>query len=145
MLFRSDSCAETASHIQEVSTVVTGAVGYLSGSAQELADYLGQAVLTQFEQSVQSGQQYRDDAAYVAHAMDAFNSRADRLQTAMTEIAGAIASISGAVGGAASGISGVAGSARSLADDMAGITARMYTNQEIVGELQRQMDVFANL
>ncbi len=140
-----DSCAETASHIQEVSTVVTGAVGYLSGSAQELADYLGQAVLTQFEQSVQSGQQYRDDAAYVAHAMDAFNSRADRLQTAMTEIAGAIASISGAVGGAASGISGVAGSARSLADDMAGITARMDTNQEIVGELQRQMDVFANL
>ena len=78
-------------------------------------------------------------------AVDAFNSRADRLQTAMTEIAGAIASISGAVGGAASGISGVAGSARSLADDMAGITARMDTNQEIVGELQRQMDVFANL
>ena len=37
-------------------------------------------------------------------AVDAFNSRADRLQTAMTEIAGAIASISGAVGGAASGI-----------------------------------------
>ena len=35
--------------------MVTGAVGYLSGSAQELADYLGQAVLTQFEQSVQSG------------------------------------------------------------------------------------------
>ena len=140
-----DSCAETASHIQEVSAVVTGAVGYLSSSAQELADYLGQAVLTQFEQSVQSGQQYRDDAAYVARAMDSFSSRADRLQTSMTEIAGSIASISGAAAGAASGITGVAGSTRSLADDMAGITARMNTNQEIVGELQRQMEVFANL
>ncbi len=34
---------------------------------------------------------------------------------------------------------------RVLVDDMAGITARMDTNQEIVGELQKQMDVFANL
>ncbi len=140
-----DSCAETAGHIQEVSAVVTGAVRYLSDSAQELVEYLGQAVLTQFEQSVQSGRQYREDAAYVAHAMDDFNSRTDRLQAAMAEIAGSISSISGAIDGASSGITGVAGNARSLADDMAGITARMDTNQEIVGELQGQMDVFANL
>ena len=32
-----------------------------------------------------------------------------------------------------------------LVEDMAGITAGMDTNQEIVGELQKQMDVFANL
>ena len=30
-------------------------------------------------------------------------------------------------------------------EEVAGITARMDTNQEIVGELKRQMDVFANL
>lgn len=140
-----DSCAETANHIQEVSDVVTGAVGYLSDSAQELVDYLGKAVLTQFEQSVRSGQQYHDDAAYVERSMDAFNSRTDRLRNAMTEIAGSIESISGAIDGAATGINGMAGSARSLVEDMGGITARMDTNQEIVGELRRQMDVFANL
>ena len=49
-----DSCSETANHIQEVSGVVTGAVGYLTGSAQELVDYLTGAVLQQFEQSAQS-------------------------------------------------------------------------------------------
>lgn len=140
-----DSCAETASHIQEVSTVVTGAVDYLSGSAQELADYLGRAILAQLERSVQAGQQYREDSAYIGHSMDAFNQRADRLRIAMDEIAGSIASISGAIDGAASGLTGAAGSTRALVDDMAGITARMDTNQEIVGELQRQMDVFANL
>lgn len=140
-----DSCAETANHIQEVSDVVTGAVGYLSDSAQELVDYLGKAVLTQFEQSVRSGQQYHDDAAYVERSMDAFNNRTDRLRNAMTEIAGSIESISGAIDGAAAGINGMAGSARSLVEDMGGITARMDTNQEIVGELRRQMDVFANL
>ena len=151
MLFRSeirklaDSCAETASHIQEVSTVVTGAVDYLSGSAEELAEYLGKALLSQLEGAVQGGRQYREDSDYISRSMEAFHQRADRLRTAMDEIAGAIASISSAIDGAASGITGAAGSTRGLVDDMAGITARMDTNQEIVGELQRQMDVFANL
>ena len=63
----------------------------------------------------------------------------------MADIAGSISGISGAVEGAVSGVTGVAGSTRSLAEDMAGITAGMDTNQEIVGELQHQVDVFANL
>ena len=125
--------------------MVTGAVDYLTASARELVDYLGQAVLTQFEQFVQSGRQYREDASYVHQSMDAFNSRADRLQQSMADIAGATSSISGAIDGAVSGVAGVAGSTRVLVDDMAGITVGMDTNQEIVGELQRQMDVFANL
>ncbi|MEY8387656.1 methyl-accepting chemotaxis protein [Oscillospiraceae bacterium 38-13] len=140
-----DSCAETAGHIQEVSAVVTGAVEYLAGSAQELVDYLSSAVLSQFEQSVQSGRQYRDDAAYIEHCIEAFNSRVERLRVAMDEIAGSITNISDAIEGAASGVSGAAGSTHALVDDMAGITQRMHTNQEIVGELRRQLDVFANL
>ena len=140
-----DSCVETASNIQEVSGVVTGAVEYLASSARELADYLSQAVIDQLERTVQAGKQYREDSAYIGHAMEEFNDRAGRLKNAMDEIAASISSISGAIDGAASGLTGAAGSTRMLVDDMAGITARMDTNQEIVGELQKQMDVFANL
>ena len=140
-----DSCAETASHIQEVSEVVTGAVNYLANSAQELADYLGQAVLTQLERSVQSGQQYRSDAAYLERSMGDFKQQACRLQSAMSEIALSISAISGAVESAVGGVTGVTSSTRVLAEDMAGITAGMDTNQEIVGELQKQVDIFANL
>ena len=141
----SDSCAETAGHIQEVSGVVTSAVSYLSSNARELADYLGQALLTQLERSVQSGRQYRDDAAYIQHSMEDFNRQVDALRTAMAEIAASISGISGAVDGAVTGVTGVTGSTHVLAEDMAGITAGMDTNQEIVGELQRQVDVLANL
>lgn len=140
-----DSCAETANHIQEVSTVVTGAVDYLSDSAQELAGYLGRAVLSQLEKSVQAGRQYREDSDYVGRSMESFNERTVRLKGAMDEIADSISSISGAIDGAASGITGAAGNTRVLVEDMAGITVGMDTNQEIVGELQKQMDVFANL
>ncbi len=140
-----DSCAETANHIQQVSSVVTGAVDYLAGSARELANYLSQAITDQLERSVQAGRQYREDSDYIGHAMEEFNGRASRLKTAMDEIAVSIASISGAIDGAAAGLTGAAGSTRVLVEDMTGITARMDTNQEIVGELQRQMDVFSNL
>lgn len=140
-----DSCAETAGHIQEVNEVVTGAVSYLASSSRELADYLGQAVLTQLERSVQSGQQYRSDAAYIEHSMGEFSQQADRLRTAMAEIASSISAISGAVNDAVSSVTGVTDNTRGLADDMSGITAGMDTNQEIVSELQRQVDIFANL
>ena len=75
-----DSCAETANHIQEVSGVVTGAVDYLSASARELAEYLGEAVLAQLERSIQAGRQYREDSAYIGHAMEDFNQRTGRLK-----------------------------------------------------------------
>ncbi len=140
-----DSCAETANNIQEVSGVVTGAVDYLSESARELAGYLSQAIMTQLDRSVQAGQQYREDSDYVGHAMEAFNDRTARLKTAMDDIAGSISNISGAIDDAVSDVTGVAGSTRVLVDDMEGITAGMGTNQEIVGELQKQMDVFSNL
>jgi len=69
----------------------------------------------------------------------------ERLKGAIDQIAVSISSISGSIDGAASGISGAAGSTRVLVDDMEGITGRMDANQEIVGELQKQMDMFANL
>jgi methyl-accepting chemotaxis protein len=140
-----DSCSETANHIREVSAVVTGAVDYLSSSAQELADYLGQVVLSQLENSVQAGKQYREDSDYIGRSMEAFNQRAGQLKTAMDEVAGSISSISSAIDGSVSDITGAADNTCILVEDIAGITARMDINQEIVGELRKQMDIFANL
>ena len=140
-----DACAEAAGHIQEVSGSVTGAVSYLADSAQELASYLGREIENQLAQSVQSGQQYREDAAYIQQSIETFNQQADGLRTAMEEVAGSISRISGAVNGAASDISGVDRSTRALVDDLAGIVGGMDTNQKIAGELRQQVEVFANL
>ena len=140
-----DSCAETASHIQQVSGVVTGAVEYLANSARELTSYLSRVITEQLERSIQAGQQYREDSDYIGQAMEEYNGRVERLKTAIDQIAVSISSISGSIDGTASGINGAAGSTRILEDDMGGITERMDANQEIVGELQRQMDRFANL
>lgn len=138
------SCSETAGRIQEVNQIVTNAVYNLSKNSQELADYLSETILTEFQEFVRSGRQYKEDADYVQEMIDAFNSRTDRLRSVMTEIASSIESITKEIDGGAAGITGVAGSSRSLVEDMTDITGRMDTNREIVEELKKQMEIFSN-
>ncbi len=139
-----NSCSETAGRIQEVNKIVTNAVHNLSKHSQDMADYLSETVLTEFQEFVRSGRQYKEDADYVKEMIDSFNSRTDRLRHSMTEIADSIESIAKAIDDGAAGITGVAGSTKSLVGDMADITDRMDTNREIVEELKKQMGVFSD-
>lgn len=139
-----NSCSETAGRIQEVNQIVTNAVHNLSRHSQDMADYLSGTILTEFQEFIRSGRQYKEDADYVKEMIDAFNSRTDRLRNSMVEIADSIDSISKAIDEGADGIDGVAGSTKSLVADMADITGRMDTNREIVDELKKQMEVFAD-
>ena len=139
------SCGETAERIQEVNKIVTDAVYNLSGHSKDMADYLNETILTEFQEFVRSGRQYKEDADYVKEMIDAFNSRTERLRNSMTEIADSIGSITKAIDESASGITGVAGNAQILVDDMADITGRMDTHREIVEDLKKQMDVFKDL
>ena len=139
------SCSETAGRIQEINQIVTNAVHNLSKHSQDMADYLSETILTEFQEFVCSGRQYKEDADYVKEMIDAFNSRTDRLRNSMSEIAASIDSITRAIDDGAAGITGVAGSTKSLVEDMADITGRMDTNREIVKELKKQMGVFADL
>ena len=127
-----NSCSETAGRIQEVNQVVTNAVHNLSKHSQDMADYLSETILIEFKEFVRSGRQYKEDANYVKEMIDAFNSRTDRLRHSMIEIADSIESITKAIDGGAVEITGVADSTKSLVEDMADITGRMDTNQEIV-------------
>lgn len=138
------SCSETAGRIQEVNQVVTNAVHNLSKHSQDMADYLSDTILKEFQEFVCSGRQYKEDADYVRDMIDAFNNRTDRLKNSMNEIADSIESITKAIDDGASGITGVADSTKSLVENMADITGRMDTNREIVEELKKQMEVFAD-
>ena len=77
--------------------------------------------------------------------MDAFYERTGRLRETMEGIAGSIGSISKAMEEGAAGITGVADSTRKMEKDMADITKKMDTNQEIVEELKKQMELFVDL
>ncbi len=140
-----DSCSETAGRIQEVNQIVTNAVHNLSKHSQDMADYLSETILAEFQNFVHSGGQYKGDADYVKEKIDAFNIRTERLRKSMIEIADSIESITKAIDESATGITGVAGSTKSMVSDMEDITGRMDTNREIVKDLKKQMEVFSDL
>lgn len=139
------SSQETANRIQAITDVVTSAVYNLSENAQHLIDYMNQSVLTEFQAFVQSGSQYKEDAAYIRRTMDEFYERTERLKTSMSGIADSIGTITKAIDEGAGGIAGMAGNTRSLAGDMEEIARRMGVNQEVVEGLEKETEVFDNL
>lgn len=139
-----NSCSETAGRIQEVNQTVTSAVHNLSKHSQDMADYLSETILKAFREFVGSGRKYKEDADYVKDMIDAFNNRTVRLQNSMIDIADSMESITKAIDAGAAGITGVADSTKSLVGDMTDIKGRMDTNREIVEELKKQMEVFAD-
>lgn len=141
----SNSSQETANRIQEINTVVTAAVNNLSENAQQLIDYMSQSVLKEFQAFVQSGTQYKEDAAYIRRTMDQFHDRTERLKHSMSGIADSIGTITKAIDEGASGINGMADSTRSLAADMEDVTKQMGANQEVVARLEKETVAFDNL
>ncbi len=139
------SSQETAGRIQAINDDVTAAVYNLSENAQHLIDYMNRSVLTQFQSFIQSGSQYKDDAAHIRRTMDQFYERTERLKHSMSGIADSIGTITKAIDEGVGGITGVADNTRSLVDDMEDITRRMGQNQEIVKGLEKETVVFDNL
>ena len=139
------SSSETANHIQKVNNTVTHAVYNLSENAQNLVTYIEESILKEFLAFVASGQQYQNDAAYIRQTMDSFNASTRGLKRSMTEIVGAIETITTAIDEGAAGISGVADSTQRLVNDMTEITRRMDTNHKVASELEKETITFANL
>ncbi len=140
-----NSSQEAANRIQEINNTVTSAVYNLTENAQYLIDYMNRSVLTEFRSFVQTGSQYKEDAAYIRQAMNGFHEQTGHLENSMAEIADAINTITKAVDKGAEGIAGVAGNTRSLAGDMEDITRRMGVNKEVVEGLEKETAVFGNL
>lgn len=140
-----NSSQKAANRIQEINSVVTAAVYNLCDNAQQLVEYMRVSVLAEFEAFVQSGSQYKEDAAYIRQSMAQFHERTNRLKQSMSEIADSIGTITKAIGDGANGITGVAGNTRQLAGDMEDIARRMGVNQKVVKGLEEKTVVFDNL
>lgn len=139
------SSRETASRIQAINSGVTAAVYNLAENAQHLINYMNESVLKEFQAFIESGSQYKEDAAYIRHAMDSFQEQTESLKSSMSGIADSIETITKSIDEGAGGIAGVADNTRSLVDEMEDITQRMDTNQEVVKELEEETTVFDNL
>lgn len=137
-----DSSRDTANRIQEINVVVTQAVHNLAGNANNLVGYLNESILPEFENFVESGAQYRENATYIEGVMDEFTEKTDALKKAMDEIATSINTITNAIDEGAEGVNGAAESTQVLVVDMEKIGNRMNVNEKIAGVLQEGTAIF---
>ena len=137
-----DSSRDTANRIQEINVVVTQAVHNLAGNANNLVEYLNESILPEFENFVESGVQYRENATYIEDVMNEFTGKTDALKKAMDEIATSINTITNAIDEGAEGVNGAAESTQMLVVDMEKISNRMDVNEKIAGDLQQGTAIF---
>lgn len=139
-----DSSRATANNIQQVNSIVTNAVHNLADNATNLVEYVNQSILPEFENFVQSGAQYRENASYIENTMNEFSVKTDDLKQAVDEIAGSINTITYAIEEGAKGVTGAAESTQGLVENIENINSRMEENQQIAEKLQNETDIFIN-
>lgn len=137
-----DSSRETANRIQDINHIVTNAVHNLSDNANNLIEFLNDSILPELDNFVQSGVQYRENAAYIENVMNEFTDKTDSLKRTMDEIASSISAITEAISEGAKGVNGAAESTQLLVSDMETISDRMEENQKIAETLETGTSIF---
>lgn len=137
-----DSSRNTASRIQNINAVVNEAVHNLSGNANDLIDYMNEIILPEFNNFLQSGVEYKENASYISQVMNEFNDKTDQLKNKMDNIANSISSIRTAINDGAEGINGAADSTQQLVIDMEKINSQMDENHAVANNLQEGTAIF---
>lgn len=137
--------SETANRIQKINGVVTQAVHNLADHANDLVNYMNDSILPEFESFVKSGEEYKQNAAFIEETMHEFTKKTDNLQQTMESIAASIDAITTSIREGVAGVNNTAESTQVLMEDMNRISQRMDDNQTIASTLKRETEVFVEL
>lgn len=140
-----DSSREAANNIQTINNMVTIAVKELIKNSNELVNYINESILPDYDNFVDSGKQYNEDAAHVNEVVDRFNDMAADLNKLIQYITEAIVGISSAVEESANGVSTAAMNTGELVKEINYISNEMTSNSEVAGELKEEAAIFSSL
>ena len=140
-----ESTSDTANNIQAINAMVTQAVNELADNSNAIVEYIDQTIMPDYDGFVNTGMQYRDDAAYVNSAMDGFEERALALRKIMQETAESVRNISYAIEESANNVSTVANSTNILVQNIDTVNGEMETNQDISNRLKDEAERFQNV
>lgn len=140
-----NSSREAANNIQSINNMVIKTVHELIESSDMIVTYINDNILPDYENFVQSGKQYNDDAVHVHEIVNKFNDMAVHLRQLMQSITGSIDGINSAVDESASGATTVAMNTSDLVHDIGEISNAMNDNKQIASMLTDEADRFIHL
>lgn len=140
-----DSSRETAGNIQQINAKVVAAVGDLAKNSENIATYINENILKDYDGFVESGHKYRADADYINEVMTSFTESIDHLRQTMDEVVENVNDVSTAVEQGAEGVTNAAENTSQLVGEMDTIMKEIDESNNIISELSTQTNRFINV
>ncbi len=140
-----DSSKEAANNIQSITLMVTKAVKDLIENSDAIVEYVNDSVLPDYDSFVDSGKQYRNDAAHVNEVVGQFNDMAENISQLVGSITDAVNGIALAVEESTNGVTTAAMNTNDLVKEINQINEQMEHNSQIAGDLKAEADRFVKL
>ncbi len=140
-----DVTKATAGRIQNVNAQVIAAVEELVKTSKSVVDYINDTIMPDYDNFVNMGVQYKDDAEYVNKTMTEFEERADALMSMMEDVTRSVNAITDAIRESADGVSNATENTASLVVDIENVGSEMNNNKRISDHLKAEADRFTGL
>lgn len=137
-----DGSTQTANNIQNISDIVTEAVGRLAGNAEAILKFIDENVMKDYDGFVEVVEQYEKDADSVNEIFEVFSTNTTEINQTMEAMNSGINDISTVVEDNARGVTNVADSVVTLATAIGEIQQETTGNQEISRRLNTEVSRF---
>ena len=137
-----DSSRETANNIQGISREVTSSVEELAANANRMLEFIQDEVLPDYENLVNTGNQYSDDAVWFDNTMIDFAGSATKLKTTMHDMASLIQEIAETIQDSSLQVSGVSDSVSALTGSMSDIKSSIQITEDVSRRLDSEVARF---
>ncbi len=137
-----DSSRETANNIQEISREVNSSVGELAENANKMLDFIQEEVMPDYDNLVNTGNQYNDDANRIDTIMLQFADSATALKDTMHDMATLIREISDTINDSSDQVSGVSESVTTLNESMLEIQSSIRVTEDVSKRLDSEVAKF---
>ncbi|MFV0466496.1 MAG: methyl-accepting chemotaxis protein [Lachnospiraceae bacterium] len=137
-----DSTRDTANNIQMINSSVTKAVNELIDNSQSIVNYIDDTIMPDYENFVETGMKYSEDAEHVTTTMTDFSDKAMRLEQIMQNIEQAIMDISTAIEESAGGVTNAAENTNALVNNIETVKTEMERNAEMSERMNTEASQF---
>lgn len=137
-----ENSRDTANDIQNISELVTNAVGMLAGNAEEMLKFVETDVIKDYDGFVDIVNQYQADADLMSQILSEFVDQTTVINDTMKEMNTNMDDVSSTVGESAKAVASVAEDAALLVDAISSIQEETENTNRISEELQNEVKRF---
>ena len=140
-----DNSRDTANNIQQISAMVTEAVGELACSANDMLTFIDTTVMSDYDKLVDISNQYQNDAGSIDQMMNTIKAKSEELKETIQEINEGIDGINTAVEESAQGVTMVADNTSQLVEMLGSIKTDAESNRAFSDELSNEVSQFKHI